>query len=494
MIVGYEGTAGAVAAKHDAVTAVLAGLGGTDLGEEPGRAWAARPVRRAVPPRLAARRRRPGRDPGDRDVLVQPRPALRRREGRAGGGARRRDGALPHQPRLRDRRLALLHRRRARPATTRSRSGRSPRPPPPTRWSRAGATITHHHAVGTDHKPWFARGDRPGRRPGPARGQGVPRPDRRPQPRGADPVTPTATAASLPRQPGLRRRRRPRGGGPGRAAAPRRRRRGRGDLLARTARDAGPRRRPRSTAATWSSASAATGCSPPSPGWCRRGRRRARRAARGPRQRLRPDARPARSPAEQARPCCSSGRTRAGRPDRLADEPARRRLGLRRGRRPGRRDRRPARDWLPGPLQYPYAALRSLATYRPGRYRLSVDGDEREYSAATVVVANSAYYGKGMRIAPGRRAHRRPARRRRDRGRLAARADAGAARASTTAATSSATRSTSSPAAGRAARPRPARRSRSAATASRSACCPGLDDPPARGRRCGPGALTVLVP
>ncbi|MGH3348895.1 MAG: diacylglycerol/lipid kinase family protein [Nocardioides sp.] len=56
---------------------------------------------------------------------------------------------------------------------------------------------------------------------------------------------------------------------------------------------------------------------------------------------------------------------------------------------------------LPGSLQYPYAALRSLATYRPGRYLLSVDGDEREVAAATVVVANSAYYGKGMRIAPG---------------------------------------------------------------------------------------------
>ena len=55
---------------------------------------------------------------------------------------------------------------------------------------------------------------------------------------------------------------------------------------------------------------------------------------------------------------------------------------------------------LPGSLQYPYAALRSLATYRPGHYRLSVDGDEREVAAATVVVANSAYYGKGMRIAP----------------------------------------------------------------------------------------------
>ena len=27
----------------------------------------------------------------------------------------------------------------------------------------AGATITHHHAVGTDHQPWLAAGDRPGR-------------------------------------------------------------------------------------------------------------------------------------------------------------------------------------------------------------------------------------------------------------------------------------------------------------------------------------------
>ena len=55
---------------------------------------------------------------------------------------------------------------------------------------------------------------------------------------------------------------------------------------------------------------------------------------------------------------------------------------------------------LPKQLQYPYAAVRSLATYQPGRYRLSVDGVEREYAAATVVVANSAYYGKGMKIAP----------------------------------------------------------------------------------------------
>jgi diacylglycerol kinase (ATP) len=56
--------------------------------------------------------------------------------------------------------------------------------------------------------------------------------------------------------------------------------------------------------------------------------------------------------------------------------------------------------WLPKRLQYPYAAVRSLATYRPGRYRVTVDGSTAEYTAATVVVANSAYYGKGMKIAP----------------------------------------------------------------------------------------------
>jgi YegS/Rv2252/BmrU family lipid kinase len=55
---------------------------------------------------------------------------------------------------------------------------------------------------------------------------------------------------------------------------------------------------------------------------------------------------------------------------------------------------------LPKKLQYPYAAVRSLASYQPGRYRVSVDGVDREYAAATVVVANSAYYGKGMKIAP----------------------------------------------------------------------------------------------
>ncbi|MEI5673539.1 MULTISPECIES: diacylglycerol kinase family protein [unclassified Nocardioides] len=56
--------------------------------------------------------------------------------------------------------------------------------------------------------------------------------------------------------------------------------------------------------------------------------------------------------------------------------------------------------WTPKQLQYPWAAVRSLATYQPGRFSVTVDGATHAFSAATVVVANSAYYGKGMKIAP----------------------------------------------------------------------------------------------
>ena len=56
--------------------------------------------------------------------------------------------------------------------------------------------------------------------------------------------------------------------------------------------------------------------------------------------------------------------------------------------------------WLPSALQYPYAALRAMAAYKPARFIVSVDGDERQFAASNVVVANSAYYGKGMKVAP----------------------------------------------------------------------------------------------
>jgi diacylglycerol kinase family enzyme len=55
---------------------------------------------------------------------------------------------------------------------------------------------------------------------------------------------------------------------------------------------------------------------------------------------------------------------------------------------------------MPTALQYPVAAVRSLLTYHAGHYRLSVDGVATEHLAATVVVANSRFYGKGMQIAP----------------------------------------------------------------------------------------------
>lgn len=56
--------------------------------------------------------------------------------------------------------------------------------------------------------------------------------------------------------------------------------------------------------------------------------------------------------------------------------------------------------WLPSRLQYPVAAVRALATYRPVDCVLEIDGVRSEHRAATVVVANSRYYGKGMAIAP----------------------------------------------------------------------------------------------
>lgn len=56
--------------------------------------------------------------------------------------------------------------------------------------------------------------------------------------------------------------------------------------------------------------------------------------------------------------------------------------------------------FVPKLAQYPLAALRALATYTPARYQLSIDGVGHEIEGATVVVANSGYYGKGMKIAP----------------------------------------------------------------------------------------------
>ncbi len=55
---------------------------------------------------------------------------------------------------------------------------------------------------------------------------------------------------------------------------------------------------------------------------------------------------------------------------------------------------------LPSAVQYPYAAVRALLTYKPATFTVTVDGQVHQQEAYNVVVANSAYYGKGMKIAP----------------------------------------------------------------------------------------------
>lgn len=56
--------------------------------------------------------------------------------------------------------------------------------------------------------------------------------------------------------------------------------------------------------------------------------------------------------------------------------------------------------WTPRKLQYPVAAVRALAAFRPISGTVTVDGVAHRVRVATVVIANSAYYGSGMKIAP----------------------------------------------------------------------------------------------
>ena len=53
-----------------------------------------------------------------------------------------------------------------------------------------------------------------------------------------------------------------------------------------------------------------------------------------------------------------------------------------------------------GNLVYLYAALRAVATWKPARFELELDGKLRAYTGWSVAIANSKAYGGGMRIAP----------------------------------------------------------------------------------------------
>ena len=53
-----------------------------------------------------------------------------------------------------------------------------------------------------------------------------------------------------------------------------------------------------------------------------------------------------------------------------------------------------------GNLVYAYAALKALASWKPARFEVIVDGEHHEVTGYTVAVANSKAYGGGMFLAP----------------------------------------------------------------------------------------------
>ncbi len=53
-----------------------------------------------------------------------------------------------------------------------------------------------------------------------------------------------------------------------------------------------------------------------------------------------------------------------------------------------------------GNLVYAYSALRTLATWRPASFTVTVDGEQHRLKGYSVAVANSKAYGGGMMIAP----------------------------------------------------------------------------------------------
>jgi alkyldihydroxyacetonephosphate synthase len=157
MVTGYEGTGDATAAKREAVTAVLAGLGGTSLGEEPGRSWA---QGRFNAPYL--------RDSLlDVGVLVETLETatfwsnVDRLYAEVKAALEQSLGqpclVLCHISHVYETGCSLYFTVAAKEAEEPVAQWLAAKAAASDAMIAAGATITHHHAVGTDHKPWFAR-------------------------------------------------------------------------------------------------------------------------------------------------------------------------------------------------------------------------------------------------------------------------------------------------------------------------------------------------
>ena len=156
MIVGHEGPAEQVRTRHAAVATVLAGLGGTDLGEGPGRAW----VRgRFDAPYL--------RDSLlDVGVLVETLETatfwsnlerVHRDVTRALADALPGALVLCHVSHVYETGASLYFTVAAKADADPLAQWQAAKVAASDAMLDAGATITHHHAVGTDHKPWLAR-------------------------------------------------------------------------------------------------------------------------------------------------------------------------------------------------------------------------------------------------------------------------------------------------------------------------------------------------
>ncbi len=63
-------------------------------------------------------------------------------------------------------------------------------------------------------------------------------------------------------------------------------------------------------------------------------------------------------------------------------------------------DRANRMSWPRGRRRYDLAVVAELRTYRPGRYRLVLDGVVREVDAMLIAVGNAPSYGGGMRVCP----------------------------------------------------------------------------------------------
>ena len=157
MIAGYEGTPAAVEAKRAAVTSVLAGLGGDHLGEEPGQAWAhgrfnAPYLRDALlDVGVLVETLETATFWSNRDRLYTAvKDAL---QASLGEGSM----VLCHMSHVYETGCSLYFTVAAKEADEPIGQWLAAKAAASDAMIAAGATITHHHAVGTDHKPWFAQ-------------------------------------------------------------------------------------------------------------------------------------------------------------------------------------------------------------------------------------------------------------------------------------------------------------------------------------------------